>query len=76
MNKITDEILREIIKSAAHDYTPEDIGDMYGISVAEVNDAINSNKSEIDAEKEYLKNIGNWQSVLLINILLFEWESD
>ena len=59
MINITDETLKEIIKSAAYDHTPENISDIYGISVNDANDIINSNKSEIESEREYLKSIGN-----------------
>lgn len=59
MSKMTEETIKEIIKSIAYDYTPEDISNIYGISIDECNEIIKTNKSEIEAEKEYLKNIGN-----------------
>ena len=59
MSKMTEETIKEIIKSTAYGYTPEDISNMYGISIDESNEIIKTNKSEIEAEKEYLKNIGN-----------------
>lgn len=59
MINITDETLKEIIKSAACDYTPENISEIYGISVNDAKDIINSHKSEIESEREYLKSIGN-----------------
>ena len=61
MINITDETLKEIIKSAACDcnYTPENISEMYCISVDDAKDIINSHKSEIESEREYLKSIDN-----------------
>jgi DNA-binding CsgD family transcriptional regulator len=58
MGRITVQTQKEIIKSAAYGYTPKKISEVYGITVDKAKDILASNKSEIDAQKKYLKGVG------------------
>lgn len=49
---------REVIKSFAYGYTPEQVAENYGIAVEDARNLQESFKNEIEERKKYLKEQG------------------